>query len=97
MRREPQPRGEVLRGWPRCQVGAALADQLQRQGWTQAVDLGQVHPEDRMECLAYVECWFIGLACPSPGRRKLALGRCCVLLQPLQNCLDLRVAVSILV
>ena len=50
VRCQPQPRGEVPRARPGCQVGA---DQLQRQGWTQAVDQGQVHPEDRMKCLAY--------------------------------------------
>ena len=48
-----------------AQVGAALSDQLQRQIRPQAVDLGEIYSEDRMERAASVE----GLPIPTkpPG------------------------------
>ena len=74
MRCERQPRREVLRARPSRQFGPALPDQLQREVWPETVDLGEVHPEDRVECRAGIECGGIGLAGPLPGGRNLLAG-----------------------
>ena len=78
----------MLRARPCRQIGPAFPDQFEREIGPQAVDLGEIHPEDRVERLAHFERRGIRLAGPMPGDGKLVYWRGGALLQPLQDCLD---------
>ncbi len=41
--------------WPCPLVGAAFADQLQGQGWTKAMDLGQINANHTVKSGANIE------------------------------------------
>jgi hypothetical protein len=69
----------MLRCWPGSQAGPALPDQLQREVWTDTMDLGEVYSEDRMQCLARVEGGCVRLNFLLPGRQQLARGWRCAL------------------
>jgi len=46
----------MLRARPCHQIGSAFRYQLQRQGWSDAVDLGQIHTKDAVQGGPDIEC-----------------------------------------
>ena len=52
----------MFRTWPCPQVGAAFANQLWGQGWTKAMNLGQINVHHTVKGGANIEGWGIHLA-----------------------------------
>src|SRR4051812_44887939 len=68
--RLPWPRREVLGGGPRGEVGSAFADQLERQVWSEPMDLRQVDAQDGVKRRADVEPRRVRLPSYSVTRRR---------------------------
>ena len=64
----------MLGARPGREIRAALADQLERQGGSDPIDLGQVDPEDRMQGRAHRHGRLIGLRLRGRGGGSAAAG-----------------------
>ena len=78
---------------PSGEIGAALADEFERQRRTQAMNLRQVHAENRVQGGPRIEGWRIGRVVAVTSWRQAARWFGGGVSQPSQHHLDLRITI----